>query len=109
VTALNSTVSDSKQVQADIGSRSVTEFAPIQGISQLGYTEREAAFLYEVARCSGYFLRRHYGDFINRERGGLLQSFIANAQRIGHVEVIDCGQRRFLYHLKSKLIGGSAF
>lgn len=82
----------------------MTPHDPIDGLTQLGYTEREAAFLYEVVRHSGYFLRRQYARFLQRQRGGLLQDFLSKAQRLGHLEVLDCGQRRFLYHLKSKLI-----
>jgi hypothetical protein len=36
-------------------------------LESVGYTEREAAFLYLVAVHSGYFLRRQYSHFIQRE------------------------------------------
>ena len=34
------------------------DYDPISILQNVGYTEREAAFLYLVARHSGYFLRR---------------------------------------------------
>jgi hypothetical protein len=35
-------------------------YDPIPELQKLGYTEREAAFLYLVGIHSGYFLRRQY-------------------------------------------------
>ena len=42
-------------------------YDPISELQKLGYTEREAAFLYLVGIHSGYFLRRQYLAFIERE------------------------------------------
>ena len=41
---------------------------PISALESLGYTEREAAFLYLVAAHSGYFLRRQFDYFIDRQQ-----------------------------------------
>lgn len=77
---------------------------PIAALRSLGYTEREAAFLYIVAIHSGYFLRRQFCAFIDRELGYLAQHFIEKAQRAGHIEILEFDQGRRVYHLFSKPI-----
>lgn len=74
----------------------------ISVLQSLGYTEREAAFLFLVATHSGYFLRRQFNYFCSRQKGFIAQRFLEKAQRAKHVTTIDCGQRFFLYHLFSK-------
>ena len=55
---------------------------PIIALESLGYTEREAAFLYLVAIHSGYFLRRQFNYFIDRRLGsGKTQALILPAMR----------------------------
>jgi hypothetical protein len=39
---------------------------PIPFIEELGYTPREAAFLYAIGVHSGYFLRRQFNSYIGR-------------------------------------------
>ncbi len=39
---------------------------PIPALETLGYTDREAAFLYLAAAHSDYFLRRQFDYFTNR-------------------------------------------
>ena len=77
---------------------------PISCLEQLGYTPREAAFLYLVARNSGYFLARQFNWFLRRKAGALTQGFVNKLRANEHVSVIDYGQRRFVFHLKSKTI-----
>ena len=77
---------------------------PVLAFESLGYTEREAVFLYLAAVHSGYFLRRQFNYFIDREKGYIAQHFVEKARVAGHVEVIDYGQGRFVYHLFSKTI-----
>ncbi len=77
-------------------------YDPISVLESVGYTEREAAFLYLVAVHSGYFLRRHYGRFIQRERGAIAEQLLRKAVALGHLQSIACGQARFVYHLTSK-------
>lgn len=77
---------------------------PIAALQSLGYTEREAAFLYLVAVHSGYFLRRQFDYFIDRQRGAIAQHFLQKARAAGHVEVIDYGESRYIYHLYAKAI-----
>ncbi len=77
---------------------------PILALESLGYTEREAAFVYLVAAHSGYFLRRQFDYFIDRQKGAIAQSFLDKAQRIGHARSIDLPQGRKVYHLFAKPI-----
>lgn len=77
---------------------------PVLALVTLGYTEREAAFLCLVAVHSGYFLRRQFNAFIARRKGHLAHRFLEKARVAGHVEIIDYGQGRFVYHLFSKTI-----
>ena len=77
-------------------------YDPIPVLESVGYTEREAAFLYLIAMHSGYFLRRQYGRFIERERGAIAEQLLRRAVALGHLQSIACGQARFVYHLTSK-------
>jgi hypothetical protein len=77
-------------------------YDPIPVLESVGYTEREAAFLYLVALHSGYFLRRQYGRFIQRERGAIAAQLLRKALAFGHLQSIACGQARFVYHLTSR-------
>ena len=77
-------------------------YDPVPVLESVGYTEREAAFLYLVALHSGYFLRRQYGRFIKRERGAIAAQLLRKAGAFGHLQSIACGQARFVYHLTSK-------
>jgi len=79
-------------------------YDPIQELRKLGYTEREAAFLYLVGVHSGYFLRRQYLAFIEREDGAMVQRFLQKAVELKHVQPIEYAAGRHIYHLKSKLI-----
>jgi hypothetical protein len=77
-------------------------YDPVPVLESVGYTEREAAFLYLVALHSGYFLRRQYGRFIQRERGAIAAQFLRKVVALGHLQSVACGQARFVYHLTSK-------
>lgn len=79
-------------------------YDPIPVLRSVGYTEREAAFLYLVALHSGYFLRRQYDRFIQRERGAIAAQLVRKATALGHLKSIACGQARFVYHLAAKEI-----
>ena len=76
----------------------------IQAIQALGYTYREAVFLYLVARASGYFLTRQFNSFIRREDGAIAHAFLTKLREREHVRTIDYGQRRFVFHLNCKTI-----
>ena len=77
-------------------------YDPICGIESIGYTEREASFLYLVAVHSGYFLRRQFDQFIDRSSGAIAQHFLTKAKRMGHIATMDFGQQRHVYHLFHK-------
>jgi hypothetical protein len=76
----------------------------VAALESLGYTEREAAFLYLVAAHSGYFLRRQFNYYIDRHKGFLAHRFLEKAHAAGHIETIDYGQGFYIYHLFSKPI-----
>src|SRR5713226_6279874 len=82
----------------------MTQYDPIPDLERLGYTPREAAFLYLVGHNSGFFLRRQFLYFLNRKLGSLAQNFIEKARGNQHVSVLDYGQRRHIYHLNSRTI-----
>jgi hypothetical protein len=75
------------------------DYDPIPVLESVGYTEREAAFLYLVALHSGFFLRRQYVRFIRRERGAIAEQLLRKATALGHLQSVACGQARFVYHL----------
>ncbi len=77
-------------------------YDPIPVLESVGYTEREAAFLYLVALHSGYFLRRQYDRFIRRQRGAIAAQLLRKAASLGHLQSVACGQARFVYHLTSR-------
>jgi hypothetical protein len=76
----------------------------ISALESLGYTEREASFLYVAAMHSGYFLRRQFNCFIERKSGSIAQSLIDKARLAGHLEIIDYGQGKYVYHLIDRSI-----
>jgi hypothetical protein len=77
---------------------------PILALESLGYTEREAAFLYLVAVHSGYFVRRQFDYFTDRNKGALVMRFLEKARIAGHVEFLDYKQGWHVYHLFSRAI-----
>jgi hypothetical protein len=77
---------------------------PITAFESLGYTKREAAFLYLVGVHSGYFLRRQFDYFIDRFKGAVAANFLARACAAGHVTPIAYPQGWRVYHLCSRTI-----
>lgn len=77
------------------------EYDPIPSLERLGYTEREASFLYLVGRNSGYFLRRQFLQFAQGHAGALAQNFVNKLLTDRYAKVLDYGQRRHIYHLHS--------
>lgn len=82
----------------------MTPYDPITDLERIGYTPREAAFLYLVGNNSGFFLRRQFLFFLQRKLGSLAQNFIEKAIRNQHITALDYGQRRHIYHLNSRTI-----
>ncbi len=79
-------------------------YDPIAELRKLGYTEREAAFLYMVGMHCGYFLRRQYLQFLRREDGAMVQRFLEKASEREHVHAIEYAHGRHIFHLKSKTV-----
>lgn len=76
----------------------------ISAFESIGYTDREAAFLYLVAVHSGYFLRRQYCRLVRRERGAIAHQLIRKARAMGHVRSVECGEDGEVYHLTARPI-----
>ncbi len=76
----------------------------IAALESLDYTKREATFLYLVAAHSGYFLRRQFNYFIDRQNGFLAHRFVEKAVAEGHIQTLDYGRGVHVYHLFSKPI-----
>ena len=77
---------------------------PIDALESLGYTQREAGFLYLVAAQSGYFLRRQFDYFIDRNKGSIAMRLLEKGQTSGHIESLDYKQGWRVYHLCSRTI-----
>ncbi len=74
----------------------------IAALEYTGYSEREASFLYIVAAHSGYFLRRQFLAFVDRERGAVATHFLRKAVGLGHVRQLACAEGKYIYHLAGK-------
>jgi len=48
---------------------------------------------------SGYFLRRHFNEFIGKECGALAQRFVARGLSLGHFQPIPAVGGRVVYHV----------
>ena len=77
---------------------------PILALTSLGYTEREAAFLYLVAVHSGYFVRRQFDYFTDRNKGALVMRLLTKARDAGHLQVLDYRQGWHVYHVSARAI-----
>jgi hypothetical protein len=78
------------------------QYDSIDTLSCLGYSEREATFLYTVALYSGYFLRRQFNFSVQRHLGSAAAGFLAKAKRAGHIREIQCDAGRLLYQLYAR-------
>jgi hypothetical protein len=77
---------------------------PIPALESIGYTDREAAFLYLAAAHSGYFLRRQFDYFSDRNKGSIVMRFLEKARLAGHIESLDYKQGWHVYHIASRTI-----
>lgn len=77
---------------------------PILALRSLGYTEREAAFLYLVGVHSGYFVRRQFDYFADRNKGALVMRLLTKARDAGHLEILDYKQGWHVYHVFARAI-----
>jgi hypothetical protein len=79
-------------------------YDPIPELRKFGYTEREATFVYLVGMHSGYFLRRQFLAFLEREDGALVQNFLEKSAALEHVRPIEYAKGRNIYHLHSRSV-----
>ena len=77
----------------------MTDQERVQALTRYGYTEREAAFLCLAALHGGYFLRRQYCFFLNKEVGGTAHAMIEKALARNHVKVSTYERSAHVYHL----------
>ena len=79
----------------------------IQALEELGYTERESAFLCLAALHSGYFLRRQYSGFLGHSAGCADDTLVRKLISKEHAREISTSRRTLLYHLCSRPLYGA--
>jgi hypothetical protein len=80
----------------------MTESERIRRVSSLGYTEREAEFLCRAALHAGYFVRRQFLMFAERERGRADTALTDKAIAARHVKKLVFRHKRTVYSFCSK-------
>jgi hypothetical protein len=77
----------------------------ITALKSFGYTQREAEFLYIVAAHSGFFLQRHFTQFVDVAGRGPATYFIKKAIEKQHVRehLPERGTQK-IYHLFSRTV-----
>ncbi|HZQ70823.1 MAG TPA: hypothetical protein VFA68_20010 [Terriglobales bacterium] len=77
----------------------------VDALKQLGYTEREAEFLYIVAVHSGFFLQRQFMQFVDVAGRGPATYFLKKAIQKKHVRehLPERGTQK-IYHLFSRTV-----
>jgi hypothetical protein len=78
----------------------------VERIAALGYTEREARFLYLVATHSGYFTLRHFNAFAGVHPGKRSMAFAHKLLKHAHATMRDYMGSGSVFHLFSRLIYG---
>ena len=73
-----------------------------ENLCQLGYTERESAFLAISSLQSGYFSRSQFNAYIGRECGALGQRFIDRGVQLGHFTPIQFFGNHLVYHVTAR-------
>ena len=74
----------------------------IAALQRFGYTEREAGFLCLAALHGGYFLRRHYSQFLARQDGGTVAQLIEKALALNHARALTYHPKTNIYHLYTR-------
>ena len=80
----------------------MTHLERIANLKTLGYTDREAEFLCLAALHSGYFVRRQFLGFTQRERGKLDARLADKAVGSGHAKALEFRHNRTVYSFCSK-------
>ncbi|HEV2381822.1 MAG TPA: hypothetical protein VG206_18795 [Terriglobia bacterium] len=74
----------------------------LDALRRLGYTDREAAFLYLVATHSGYFVQQQFLDFTHTRKGDSVSRFIAKTLRRKHLRAAQGAYHTYVYNLYSR-------
>ena len=80
----------------------LTDQERMVALQRFGYTEREAAFLGLAALNGGYFLRRHYNQFLSRQDGGSVAQLIEKTVALNHARALTYHPRTNIYHLYAR-------
>lgn len=79
----------------------------LAALSDLGYNEQEARFLYLVATHSGYFTLRQFLDFTGTAKGWTVHQFTSKSIRLGHVRAATGAYRTSIFNVYSRKIYGA--
>jgi hypothetical protein len=79
-----------------------TQRTRTQALENWGYSPREAEFLCLAALQGGYFLRRHYAQFLEQSSGGSVAALVEKLVALGHVKATSLAQNTILYHLGAR-------
>jgi hypothetical protein len=71
-------------------------------LQHLGYTDQEGQFLCLAALHGGYFLRRQYAHFLDREDGGTVSQLIEKALMKEHAKASSWRRKVQVYHLSAR-------
>jgi hypothetical protein len=85
-----------------MSSVAMTNRERVTALDNLGYTEREAAFLCLAALHGGYFLRRQFCGFIGKEIGGTAAALVEKLLAQEHAVAISALNNTKIYHLASR-------
>lgn len=76
----------------------------MNGLAGFGYTSREGEFLRITSLVGGYFLRRHFNEFVNRRCGAIGQQFIRRALKLAHIAPVTALGGRVFYHVQGSAV-----
>src|SRR6266446_10321374 len=74
----------------------------IEALTEFGYTQSEARFLYIVAMHSGYFTARQFLTFVDAKRGYRTHSLAKKLTTQGHATMREYRRNGCVYHLYSR-------
>src|SRR5690348_4722785 len=85
----------------------LTNAERVNALQRFGYTEREAQFLCLAALHGGYFLRRHYRQFVAQHDGGTTQHLVEKTLAQGHAQVSSFKANTHVFHLAARPFYGA--
>ena len=81
---------------------SMTKEERIAALERFGYTRREASFLCIAALQGGYFMRRQFCTFLDKEMGGTAASLVDKLLTRKHGSAVTAFNQTKIYHLGSR-------